>query len=367
MKARRFCFLLLSLLLLSACRKDKIAVNTGTVTPYEIDYPSNFALVPKIKIPADNPMTVQGVELGRELFYETLLSGDNTQACASCHMPETGFNDPLQFSVGIDGLEGKRHSMPLFNLGWMDSLFWDGRSVGLEAQALVPVTDVIEMHNTWPAAVAALQETDKYPALFQAAFGTDTITSSLTVKALAQFERTLISGNSVYDEQQRSNWAIGAGGLSGSDYFLFIEGRDIFEGERGDCAHCHGGVSNPLFTDNEFRNNGLDELQDQDDEGLASVTGNPADFAKFKTPSVRNLLFTAPYMHDGRFNTIDEVIDHYSFGLKDSPTIDPFMKNVDQGGINLNPEERKALKFFLECLSDTSFINNPAFQNPALD
>ncbi|MFK8045347.1 MAG: cytochrome-c peroxidase [Crocinitomicaceae bacterium] len=358
---------MISLLLLSSCRKDNIALSIGSVTPYAVEYPNNFKLVPKIKIPADNPMTVQGVELGRNLFYETLLSGDNTQACATCHMPETGFNDPLQFSVGIDGLEGKRHSMPLFNLGWMDSLFWDGRSNSLEAQALIPVTDVVEMHNTWPAAVAALQATDRYPSLFKAAFGTDSITSDITAKALAQFERTLISGNSVFDKQLEAQWAIGAGGLTGSDYFLFIEGRDIFEGERGDCAHCHGGVSNPLFTDNEFRNNGLDALVDQDDPGLAGVTGDQADYAKFKTPSVRNLLFTAPYMHDGRFNTIDEVIDHYSVGLKDSPTIDPFMKNVDQGGVNLTPSERSALKFFLECLTDSSFVKNPAFQDPELD
>ncbi|MFK8036803.1 MAG: cytochrome-c peroxidase [Crocinitomicaceae bacterium] len=340
-----------------SCRKDQI-ISTAEITPYEIQYPEVIAArIPPMEIPADNPMTVQGVVLGKKLFYEKLLSADNTQACATCHLSENSFTDPLKFSVGIDDIEGTRNAMPIFNLGWAPSLFWDGRSKTLEEQALDPVTNPIEMHNTWEAAVAALQATTDYPLLFKAAFGTEIIDSLLVAKALAQFERTLISGNSPYDKYLRGEPT----GYSPGDDFKMKAGYGIFiEESKGDCFHCHGDDFNVLFTDNMFHNNGLDVMPL--DSGLAAITGDMSDMGQFKTPSIRNLIYTAPYMHDGRFETLEQVVEHYSAGLQPSPYIDPLMKNVDDGGVNLSSTEKEYLVFFLKSLSDESFITNPDFQ-----
>ncbi len=351
-----------------SCRKD-IELGAGDITPYKIDYPNSFlAFVPKMPIPLDNPLTEQGVRLGRELFYETLLSGDNSQSCASCHAPSSGFSDNNKFSDGIDGIKGNRNAMPLFNLAWSNSFFWDGRSGSLEDQAFRPITDPNEMHNTWPNVVFALQQTDKYPVLFEEAFGTDIIDSVLVSKALAQFERTLISGNSPFDNRLNGKSGYTADELARllNGYTLFITEADTSQngtGNKGaDCIHCHGLEEAPLFTYFEFRNNGLDEVHI--DIGYEAVTGNPADRGKFKTPSLRNLTFTAPYMHDGRFETLEEVVEHYSSGLKKSPTIDPDMKTVNKGGLNLTPQQKADLVFFLKSLSDSSFITNPDFQDP---
>lgn len=359
MSMDKLIYFLVAFVLLSGCRKD-LVISDSEVTPYEIEYPAIIKeRIPPMVIPADNPMTVQGVELGRKLFYETLLSADNTQACATCHAPSSGFTDPLRFSVGIDGIEGTRNSMPLFNLGWGKSFFWDGRSATLEEQALMPVIDPVEMHNTWPNAVASLQATDNYPILFKAAFGTDQIDSTLVAKALAQFERTMLSGNSPFDKFLRGE---PTGYTEAEKNKMFI-GYGIFTSEeKGDCFHCHGDEGNVLFTDNDFHNNGLDAMPA--DPGYAKVTGDPNDHGKFKTPSLRNLVFTAPYMHDGRFETLEQVINHYSIGLQHSPTIDPLMKNVDNGGVNLTPTEKDQLLFFLKSLTDSSFITNPAYQDP---
>ena len=317
-----------------------------TPTAFTLVSPDGF---PDIEIPADNPMTVEGIALGRKLFYDPILSADNTQSCSSCHAQGLGFTDNgHQLSVGIDGLEGKRNSMPIFNAVWATTLFWDGREPTLEAQALKPVTDPLEMHNTWPDAVTSLQADADYPDLFKGAFETDTITKDLVVKAIAQFERTLISANSTYDQ-------VGLAGLSPAAQ----RGFDIFFTEKGDCFHCHGTV---LFTDNDFHNNGLEALTP--DIGRAEVTGLDQDFFKFKTPSLRNVEFTAPYMHDGRFYTLEEVIDHYSEGLVFSQTIDPLMKNVGQGGIKLTDEEKQDLIAFLKSLSDTEFLTNEDFSDP---
>tara|TARA_B100000768_G_scaffold168246_1_gene172980 strand:- start:1449 stop:2336 length:888 start_codon:yes stop_codon:yes gene_type:complete len=294
--------------------------------------------------------------LGRKLFYDPILSADNTQACASCHNPINAFTDSNRFSAGIDGFTGSRNSMPLFNLAWNyeDQFFWDGRESGLENQAFEPVTNPIEMHTSWPEVSEKILQDSDYPQLFEAAFGNSIIDSVLVAKAIAQFERTLISANSKFDA-----YLVGTSSLTVQE----IEGFNIFMDEsKGDCFHCHGSENNPLWTDNKFHNNGLDS--NVTDLGLGGITGDPSDNGKFKSPSLRNLIYTAPYMHDGRFSTIDEVINHYSEGLQNSPTIDPLMKNVSQGGVQLNPEEKANLKAFLLTLTDDDFINNPNFSNP---
>ena len=305
-------------------------------------------------IPSNNPQTQEGVSLGKKLFFEKGLSADNTQSCATCHDPKIAFTDKRQFSEGIDGVFGNRNSMPLFNLAWNfdENFFWDGRSIGIERQAIEPVINPIEMHNTWSQVVSVLEAKEAYPELFYKAFGTRKIDSILVTKAIAQFERTLISANSKFDQYLNGEAQLSASELNGFDVFM--------DETKGDCFHCHGSDKNPLWTDNEFHNNGLDALSF--DLGLAKITGDPADNGKFKSPSLRNLAFTAPFMHDGRFSTLEEVIDHYSEGLKASPTIDPLMKKISSGGVQLTPQEKADLKAFLLSLSDFEFVSNPVFQ-----
>ncbi len=210
------------------------------------------------------------------------------------------------------------------------------------------------MKNTWPNAVPSLQKSNTYPSLFLTVFGTSIIDSVKVTKAIAQFERTLISGNSRFDRH-----LLGEDILSESE----LNGFAIFMDEtKGDCFHCHGSDLNPLWTDNIFHNNGLDASFT--DIGLGEITGDPLDNGKFKSPSLRNLAFSAPYMHDGRFETLDEVINHYSEGLVFSETIDPLMKAVAEGGIHLTEEEKADLKAFLLSLSEPGFTTNPDFQDP---
>ena len=250
---------------------------------------------------------------------------------------------------------GSRNSMPLFNLAWNfnDKFAWDGKELSLERQALEPVRNPIEMHNSWSNVALRLQQDQEYPSMFLNAFGTEKIDSTLVTKAIAQFERTLISGNTKFDQYLLGNTSLSQQELNGFTIFM--------SEDKGDCFHCHGSDNNPLWTDNDFHNNGLDTSFN--DLGLGAVTGDPNDNGKFKSPSLRNLVYTAPYMHDGRFSTLEEVINHYSEGLQNSSTIDPLMKKVNQGGVQLTPLERANLKAFLITLTDDDFINNPSFQN----
>ena len=359
--------LLAATLLLAACKPDEEEEDNGggggtpvQTTPYTLEIPANM---PPMTIPADNPMTVEGVTLGRFLFYEERLSGNNTQSCASCHAPQFAFSDHgLQFSVGIDGIAGDRNSMALQNLGWEQRFFWDGRATSLEEQILQPVENPIEMHEQWPNAVAKLQADPGYQGLFADAFG-GSIDKYKAAKAIAQFLRTMISGNSRFDQFQRGEIQPtideGLGILltqqEGGDPSLGLGGQ-----WGADCFHCHphGGA---LFTDGIMRNNGLDSQFT--DLGLGGVTGLPQDMGVFKVPTLRNVALSAPYMHDGRFATLEEVIDHYDSGGHPSTTISPFMK-FTQGGLQLTPEKKAQLLAFLNMLTDMDFVNDPDFQDP---
>lgn len=350
-----------------ACKPDKEEDDdTGgggshQTTPYSLTIPANF---PPMTIPADNPMTVEGVKLGRFLFYEERLSGNNTQSCASCHAQAFAFSDNGNaFSTGIDGIQGNRTSMVLQNLGWETRFFWDGRAMTLEEQVLQPVENPIEMHETWPNAVAKLQADPAYQQLFLDAFGSASIDKFKAAKAIAQFLRTLISGNSRFDQFMRGEIV-----LTPEEQLGFLltqqEGGDPSLGLGGqwgaDCFHCHphGGAR---FTDGLFRNNGLDATFA--DPGLGSITGLPQDQGLFKTPSLRNVEVSGPYMHDGRFLTLEQVIEHYNSGGVPSPTISPFMK-FTQGGLSLTPEKKGQLLAFLHTLTDQEFLSNPAFSDP---
>ncbi|MFD1161573.1 cytochrome-c peroxidase [Hwangdonia seohaensis] len=337
-----------------SCSNESVETYVATPSPLQIPQLFEDNILNPV-IPVDNPQTVEGVALGKKLFFDPILSGDNTQACADCHAPGNAFSDADRFSDGIDGIRGNRNSMPLFNLAWNydEKFFWDGSSFSLEHQAFVPVSDPIEMKSSWTQLETELQQHPEYPNLFQQAFGTSKIDSTVVTKAIAQFERTLISSNSKFDK-----YLLGEATLTPEE----LNGFNVFMDEtKGDCFHCHGSDKNPLWTDNIFHNNGLDATFT--DLGLGAVTGDPADNGKFKSPSLRNLAFTAPYMHDGRFATLDEVINHYSEGLQNSSTIDPLMKKVAQGGVQLSAQDKADLKAFLLSLSDDEFISNPDFLN----
>lgn len=322
-------------------------------TPYELQIPQGLPPLETF-IPEDNPMTVEGVSLGRKLFYESMLSDDNTQSCGSCHRQEFGFAEPQQFSVGIDGSIGTRNAMALLNLGWnRNGFFWDGRAASLEDLVFQPVTNPVEMNTTWPEVEAKLNASEEYHNLFKAAFDVEVIDSVHVSKAIAQFLRTLITGNSRFD-QWYNQQAIQLTELE-------LEGFVLFDGEGADCFHCHG--LGGLITDNKFHNNGLDS--EFSDEGHYLVTGNETDRGLFRAPTLRNIELTAPYMHDGRFFTLEQVVDHYSEHiLANSPNLDPLMELVGNGGAQLTSHEKEALIAFLKTLTDQDFVSNPEFSDP---
>ncbi len=339
--------------------------------PYTIIKPAHF---PPVPIPAGNPMTVEGVQLGRKLFYDPILSADSSMSCSSCHLPQGSFTDNKAVSIGIDNIAGRRSSMSLLNIAYANTgLFWDGRSPNLEAQALKPVEDVIEMHNTWPNVVSKLKIHPTYPALFRKAFGiidSDSITKELAAKAIAQFERILISsGNSKFDKYQRSgdHGVFDEEELDGKLMF-FDEGASVNLPD-AQCFHCHGGIT---LTGNQYFNNGLDSvasLNDFADLGRFEVTGNPNDKGKFRSPTLRNIALSAPYMHDGRFQTLLEAVGQYGdngFGVSNEDIfIGQMGFPIGNGKYSgLNTYHKKAIAKFLETLTDLNFVNNPDIQNP---
>ncbi|TNE66992.1 MAG: cytochrome C peroxidase [Bacteroidetes bacterium] len=370
------------MLLWAACKKDDPAPDNGEQDLTHIPYaPQAYTVVkpdhfPQVPIPADNPLTVDGVQLGRRLFYDPILSADSTQSCSSCHLPQGSFTDNMATSVGIDGIFGRRSAMSLLNVAYAtNGLFWDGRSPTLEDQALRPVEDPIEMHNTWPNVIAKLKAHPTYPELFRKAFGirnTSEITSELAAKSIAQFERILISsGTSRFDLYlQGDTDALDDDELDGK--LMFFDEGAVVGLPDAQCFHCHGGLT---LTGNQYFNNGLDSvaaLEDFPDRGRGEVTGNPYDNGKFRSPTLRNIALSGPYMHDGRFATLDEVLEHYSGNGKGVINEDPFIRQIGfpVPGTNpvqysgLTPSQKQALVKFLHTLTDTTFINNPDIQNP---
>lgn len=354
-------FYILSLALLmvvyTACNDEGSEVSFDP-TPYNLAY----GAFPPPVIPADNQPTVAGVELGRHLFYEKRLSRDNTQSCASCHKQKDMFSDIRQFSIGVDELPGKRQAMAIFNLAWhSNGMFWDGRSPSLRDQALRPIQDPLEMHETLENAVAKLQEDQYYKDQFIRAFGDDQITADRIGLAIEQFEFSLISNQSKYDAFLRGDILLSPAEERGRQLF-FAEFDPFFNQKGGECFHCHGGFN---FTNDEYMSNGLDEESAFTDLGRFMVTQEDSDKAKFKVPSLRNIELTAPYMHDGRFATLDEVIDHYNTGVKASPTTDPLLfHSLEPGGLQLTSGEKADLIAFLKTLTDTSLSTDQRFSDP---
>lgn len=345
---------------ISGCKKDQ-PDPPKYPAPTPLDIASKIPQgLPPANVTSNNPLTIEGVLLGRMLFYDPILSLDSTVACASCHNQELGFSDQRRLSVGVGGTLGKRQSMSLVNLMWRQSFFWDGRAATLQQQTLMPIQDPLEMHETLPGVVAKLQNHPSYPDKFGRAFGTDKVSEDLISKSLEQFLFTLISANSKFDSVNRRQAFFNPQELNG--YNLFIsEFRDPSLGIKGgaDCFHCH---NQPLFTTNLFSNNGLDSIFT--DLGRENVTKFIFDRGKFKIPTLRNIAVTAPYMHDGRFNTLDQVLTHYNTGLINSSTADPNLKAINFGGIQLSNSDLEDLKAFLNTLTDYTYLNNPEFKNP---
>jgi cytochrome c peroxidase len=318
----------------------------GIGTPYRFRLKAGFPLPP---LPLDYPLTEERVELGRRLFNDKALSRDDTISCASCHAAGQAFTDARRFSVGIDGQVGRRQAMPLVNLAWKSRFFWDGRASSLREQALIPIQDATEMHESLENVCEKLAADSLYSQQFAAAFGVSGITSEHIGIAIEQYLITLTSLDSKFDQARRGETQMTEEEARGFE--LFVTEYDPRRQEFGaDCFHCHGGA---FFTDHRFHNNGLDS--DFRDRGLEAVTAKESDRGKFATPSLRNVALTAPYMHDGRFATLEEAVDHYTSGLQRSATLDPNLGKHGGAGIPLSAPDKAALLAFLRTLSDPQF------------
>ncbi|MCF8304528.1 MAG: hypothetical protein K9I94_14740 [Bacteroidales bacterium] len=329
-------------------------------TEYNIQIPPYFPNV--LEIPADNPLTVEGVELGRYLFYDGRVSGrthpDSLMSCGTCHKQDNTFEAGPEraFPVGMNGDHTHHVMLPLINLVWNFGQYgWNGSVGSLEEMVLAVMTDPFEFNSSYEQIEQTISGIPGYPGLFEKAFGTPEVTAERIAKAIAQFVRTLVSGNSKFD---RYLW--GETELTSQELHGFI----LFTTEEGaDCFHCHGGGGNPLFTTHLFYNNGKDTVFNDPHDRYA-ITGDPMDKGAYKAPTLRNIEWTAPYMHDGRFETLDEVIDFYSHHLQWSPQIDPLMHHIANGGVQLTPTEKASLKAFIRTLADSSFVTNPEYDRP---
>lgn len=366
-------------LIVWSCQQDNpIQPVENPGTPMELDIPEYF---PSMDIPDDNPTTHEGVKLGRMLFYDPILSSDSSMSCATCHKQENAFASNVRFNKGVQGVNGFRNAMSLANVGFYPAFNWHGDVTNLEQQAIEPVLNPVEMNSTWPNVIQRINRHPEYPQRFKEAFGDQPITRELVTKAIAQFERTLISHNSKWDKvlKRANNSESSIQQVAGK--FLSpaeLRGLNLFNSEQADCFHCHGGTgTQPLLTNNAFMNNGLDSMGPEelnfDDPGRGGVTGNRNDNGKFRTTTLRNIELTGPYMHDGRFETLKEVIDFYSEGLQPASNLDANIRKHlpanrwASGGVDLTERQKQDLISFLKTFTDTAFVNNPRFSNPFED
>ena len=358
---KKILFLLFGMALLSCSEDDNpVTEEPFTATPYNLEVPNKF---PEPFIPEDNPMTVEGIALGRHLFYEKKLSRDNSMSCGTCHLQQRAFTDATPTSTGVRGQNGRRKAMALFNLAWQQNFFWDGRVSTLEEQALHPILDPLEFDNTLDEVVRRLEQDTMYQRMFKDAFGTEEVNPDRIGKAIAQFERTMVSANSKFDRVVR---------LNTGEQFTPAEQRgfELFTNEEGDCFHCHGHretgyLMGSFGKDLQFANNGT-KSDYSNDEGLAEVTGSALDVGKFKIPSVRNAELSFPYMHDGGIPTLDSLVGFYNFGGHNHPNVDPNMKAAGEGR-QWTAGQRKDLEAFIRTLTDFEFLRDSAFSDPFRD
>lgn len=340
---RRYIIIIFSFcLFVFACKKqevieEKIESFLGFQKPLNFPEPVyNFA---------NNKITKEGFELGRSLFYEARLSRNNTVSCGSCHIQSAAFTQHgHDVSHGIDDRLGTRNSPPIMNLAWNKAFMWGGGVFDLDLQPIVPITAHEEMDESLENVFNKLRAMQKYTSLFKSAFGTEEINTARFMKALSQFMLMCVSSNSKYDKVMRKE-----GNTSFSQ--IELDGYNLFKDK---CASCH---NEPLFTDGSFRNNGL-ALSPVKDQGLYTSTLLETDRYKFKVPSLRNLMYTAPYMHDGRFLTLDAVLEHYNSQVQPLANLDPFLNQNGKLGIVLTAVDKTNLLAFLATLNDESFVNN---------
>ncbi len=334
--------------ILATANRGNPVVIASNATLYRFTFSKFF---PQPALPLDNPLTEEGVELGRRLFHDPQLSINSRQSCASCHHSTNGFTDAKKFSIGAEGQMGTRNAMPLFNLAWRSAFFWDGRAPSLREQALEPIENPIEMHETLTNVVSKLRARPDYQQDFARAFGSPDITADHIARGLEQFLLTQISHHSKFDRSLAGEAELSAEEKRGFELFHteYDPRREQFG---ADCFHCHGG---PLFQSQGFANNGLDTTFS--DLGRFLGTKKDGDKGRFSVPSLRNIALTTPYMHDGRFATLEEVIGHYSTGVKRSATLDPNLAKHPDGGVPLSAEDKRALVAFLKTLTDERFVS----------
>ncbi len=376
MKISQSLYIILGLLLiLNSCKKEADSGQAFQATPYNIEIP--FGFPKKLNIPSDNPMTVEGIELGRYLFYDGRMSGrtdpDSLMSCSTCHIQAYSFTCGIDNPVfegghphGVTGIQTPHYMLPMINLVWNNSGYlWNGavsndnpdiHSRNIEDIVRMAVVSPAEMNSDTIRSVETIRSIPGYPELFQKAFGTPEVTFDRISKAIAQFVRTLTSTNSKFDKYLRGEVQLEPSELNGFVLFSTEQG--------GDCFHCHGGSGNPLFTTNLFYNNAKDSSF-TDPMDRYSITHDPMNIGAYKAPTLRNVEVIAPYMHDGRFKTLDEVIDFYSSGLVNSPYVDPLMHYINYNGVQLTAQEKADLKAFIRTLRDDVFLTNPAFDRPA--
>jgi cytochrome c peroxidase len=334
--------------LMQGCDPKQHKEPEPTPDPYKVAVPANFP--DPVYTFDNNTITKEGFELGKQLFYDTRLSSDGTVSCGTCHRQTFAFADHSHdLSHGVGSQLGSRNAPALSNLIWQSEFFWDGGANHLEVTPLNALTNPVEMGETIENIITRLNRLPIYRQQFKAAFAKDTIDSQQLFRALAQFTGSLVSANSRYDRYVRKENGI-----------QFTEeekaGLALFQAK---CASCH---ATDLFTDHSYRNNGLDATFK--DMGRSVITSNLADQGKFKVPSLRNVALTQPYMHDGRFTTLKKILDHYAADVKDSPTLDPLLKQNGQLGIPLTEEEKTKLITFLNTLTDPAFCVDDRFKDP---
>ncbi|MBC8032807.1 MAG: cytochrome-c peroxidase [Chitinophagaceae bacterium] len=326
---------------ISGCKKEATG---GSTTPLPFSIPVGFPQ-PRYNFEG-NPLTQEGFDLGRKLFYDGQLSADGNFPCASCHQQFAAFcTFDHDLSHGFNNQFTTRNAPGLFNLVWLKELHMDGGINHIEVQALAPLTAANEMAEDINNVIRKLKGDISYPPMFKAAFGSEEINSQKMLKALTQFMGSMVSANAKYDKVKRGEAAFSIGEQTG--YAVF----------QAKCVTCH---QEPLFTDLSYRNTGMTINPFLKDLGRMQITNNGQDSLKFRVPSLRNVMLTFPYTHDGRFYTIDRVLDHYSSGVQAGPTLDPLLKN----GIPLTTAERTALKIFFNTLTDSSFIADKRFAQP---
>lgn len=332
---------------LISCSTDEAYEDIPADSLFPLEIPANF---PPVKQDISNNMPTQnGVALGRKLFYDPRLSRNNTISCTFCHEQQSAFtHHGHDLSHGIDNLTGTRNAPSVQNMIFQTEYFYDGASNSIQMLSIVPIHNPVEMDENFPAIIEKLKQDPTYVKMFQSAFSNGEVSSANMLNALAQFMTIMISADSKYDKYVRNE--------PGGDFTnQELQGLALFE---NNCASCH---ATDIFTDNSFRNNGLPPNPKLDDLGREQVTGFSHDRYKFKVPSLRNVALTAPYMHDGRFGSLQSVLNFYTDGVQNTPNLDPFMQQHQKLGIPLTAEEKEALIAFLKTLTDEAFITNPLF------